>query len=51
MTMRVKQILARAFGIQKKTGGNHALFRDNLSDNYSKKPVKHKVMYSVFLPN
>ena len=52
MTMREKQILARAIGIQKKTRGNHAFLRDNFkSVNISKKRQNdYKATYGIF-PN
>ena len=37
-SMQRKQNLASALGIQKKTGGNHAFFRDNKGSTWKKMP-------------
>ena len=47
MTMREKQVLARAIGIQKKIGGNYTVFRDK--QQFLLKALKYKEMYGVFL--
>ena len=50
MTMQEKQILAIANGIQKKNGGNQAIFRDNKATIILKSP---KIQSNVwhFYPN
>ena len=46
-TMRRKQNLASALGIQKEIGGNHAFFKDNKALIWKKK--KHTLLCTLLL--